>query len=82
VFKSARVERILELSKQYADISVVIEKLRRDNKPVGKQVGDRISTYQKLIVHLDILEALVQEREQRSLDALVKCALGMQEELL
>jgi len=77
MYSSPRVQRVLDLAKRYADIAVQIERLNNRNKPVGKLVGERISTYQKLVTHLEILEAMVAVHEPRPVDELASIALGV-----
>lgn len=77
MYSSPRVQRVLELSKKYADIAVQIHKLQQLNKPVGRLVGERIATYSKLVTHLEILESICREKEARTSDQLNAHAIGV-----
>ena len=70
MFDSSRVQRVLELAKRYADIAVQVDRLNRLNKPCGKLVGDRISTFSLLMTQLEILDSIVMVRELRTIDEL------------
>jgi hypothetical protein len=72
MFDSPRVERILELSKEYAKISVTIRERQLKNQSLSTLLGQRIACYSKLIAALEIVNATVCLHEPRDVNVLLQ----------